>query len=99
MLDTTVEPNTHPTTASMRDLLKDLADRRGASVNSIMLDAVRAGGSIQVVMLDQAAGTIDRLNQEDETALFSRVGELLDGTARAATINASHTRLGRVAPE
>ena len=99
MLDTKVDPNLQPTSASIRGLLKGIAERRCVEVNDLTLDAVRGEETLQVVLLDHAAGTIHRLNQGDEQALFAQVGGLLDGTVRAATINASHTRLGRSVPE
>ena len=100
MLDSHTAPCLQqPTSEAVRDLLRVIAERHKANVNDLVLDAVKVGTSLQVVVLDHAAGTIDRLDPKDEHALFVQVEGLLDGTARAATINASHTRLGRIGPQ
>ena len=87
----------HETPEPVRRWLISFAERLGLGVNGLTLDAIKVEGRLQVVCLDNAAGTIQRLSVDDEKTIYGQVEGLLEEEqARTVTINASHIRVGHL---
>lgn len=85
----------HPTQAgeaAVQVWLRVHAAHLGVEANKLTLDAIRVGEMIQVVLLDNQRGTIQRLQPADEASLFTWFRDLLKGGTKAVTITSSRVR-------
>lgn len=85
-----IRPIKDPDEAMALAWLMNYATSHGVAPTALFLDAIRAGGSVQAVLMDRAEGTILRLRAEDEPELHESIGRLIcEGKRCAVTLGAS----------
>ncbi len=88
-----IQPNSQPDEATALAWLIDYAREQGIAPAGLYLDAIRVGGTLQVVLMDKGAGTILRLRAEKDPGLHEAIGRLIcDGKGCAMTLGATGVR-------